>query len=261
MRDKVVQKSSFEGEIVRYYNAFFLDEERLEREISHIQRLIEKYAVMEGFPAILDIGCGTGAHDVKLAQRGFKVKGIDISEDMVAFARNSTTNENVEFKCCNIQQSSFPKAYSVCISLSHVIGYQIENLEVEKMLSNIFESLQKGGIFIFNFYNIAGILENGLRAQKKEVIFERGRILRFSNAEMDLSQSVLNLAYNYFIEDGDKQFEIEINEKMRYFSKKEMSYYIEKAGFEVLKMYNYMGYNQGESWNCGVVCRKAGSQA
>ena len=29
MRDKVVQKSSFEGEIVRYYNAFFLDEERL----------------------------------------------------------------------------------------------------------------------------------------------------------------------------------------------------------------------------------------
>ena len=42
MRDKVVQKSSFEGEIVRYYNAFFLDEERLEREISHIQRLIEK---------------------------------------------------------------------------------------------------------------------------------------------------------------------------------------------------------------------------
>lgn len=258
MREKVVQKSSFEGELVKYYNTFFLDKERLEDEISHIQGVIEEYVVLDGKPAILDIGCGTGAHDIKLAQRGFKVKGIDISEDMIAFAKVSAAKANVEFECWNIQQSSFSEAYNVCISLSHVIGYQLENSEVEKMLSNIYESLQKGGIFIFNFYNIAGILENGLRAQKKEVLFERGRILRFSNAEIDLSQSVLNLAYSYFIEDGDKQFEIEINEKMRYFSKKEMSYYLEKVGFEILKMYNYMGYNQGESWNCGVICRKTG---
>lgn len=258
MRDKVVQKSSFQGEIVKYYNTFFLDEKRLKSEISHIQGLIEKYAVLEGKPAILDIGCGTGAHDIKLAQRGFQVKGVDISEDMIVFARNSATIENVEFECGNIQQRSFGEAYNVCISLSHVIGYQLENSEVEKMLSNIYESLQIGGIFIFNFYNVAGVLENGLRAQKKEVMLEDGRILRFSNAEMDFAQSVLNLDYYYFIDEGDKHFEVEISEKMRYFSKKEISYFLEKAGFQILKMYNYMGYNQGESWNCGVVCRKAG---
>ena len=259
MRDKIVQDSNFSGELVKYYNTFFLDRERLENEVSHIQELMKEYAGQVDKSYILDVGCGTGAHDIKLALAGAKVKGIDISADMIAFARGcAVLEDNVEFECCDILRSSFPEAYGACISLSHVIGYQLENSEVENMLVNIYDSLQAGGVFIFNFYNIAGILENGLRAQKKQVLFEGGRILRFSNAQMDLAQNVLNLEYCYFIDEGDKHFEIEISEKMRYFSKKEMCYYLEKAGFEVLKMYNYMGEDKGESWNCGAVCRKAG---
>ena len=37
---------------------------------------------------ILDLGCGTGAHAVRLAQRGYEVVGVDLSEGMLAAARD-----------------------------------------------------------------------------------------------------------------------------------------------------------------------------
>lgn len=258
MRKKIEQTSSFQGELVKYYDNFFLKEEHLEKEIAHIQRLILEYGNWKGKISILDVGCGTGAHDFKFAKNGYKVKGIDVSDDMIAFSKSRVGNEDgLEFECCNIQQVCFSDMFEVCISLSHVIGYQLKNEDVEGMLQNISKSLKTDGIFIFNFYNIAGILQNGLRAQKKEVLLEDGRILRFSNAEMDLSQSELNLEYYYLIDDGDSHNEIEINEKIRCFSKKELQYYLEKNGFKVVKMYNYMEDSIGESWNCGVICKKS----
>jgi SAM-dependent methyltransferase len=41
----------------------------------------------EGTGSLLDVGCGTGAYDVALADRGWDVIGIDVSEDMLRRAR------------------------------------------------------------------------------------------------------------------------------------------------------------------------------
>ncbi len=38
---------------------------------------------------VLDLGCGTGAHAVRLAQRGYEVVGVDVSEDMLRFAERA----------------------------------------------------------------------------------------------------------------------------------------------------------------------------
>jgi SAM-dependent methyltransferase len=40
-----------------------------------------------GSGALLDLGCGTGSYSVALAERGWKVTGVDISEDMLRRAR------------------------------------------------------------------------------------------------------------------------------------------------------------------------------
>ncbi len=37
---------------------------------------------------ILDIGCGTGALTLRAAQKGAKVKGIDVNPQMLAIAQN-----------------------------------------------------------------------------------------------------------------------------------------------------------------------------
>jgi len=44
---------------------------------------------------ILDIGCGTGNFSIKLAKKGAKVVGIDVSEPMLAKARKKSENNNL----------------------------------------------------------------------------------------------------------------------------------------------------------------------
>lgn len=45
---------------------------------------------------ILDIGCGTGNFSIKLAKRGCKVVGIDISQAMLEEARKKTKKNNLD---------------------------------------------------------------------------------------------------------------------------------------------------------------------
>jgi len=42
----------------------------------------------DGRGALLDVGCGTGAYAVGLAERGWDVTGVDLSEDMLRRARD-----------------------------------------------------------------------------------------------------------------------------------------------------------------------------
>lgn len=45
---------------------------------------------------ILDIGCGTGRHSIELAQRGYKVVGIDQSESLLKRAREKASEQKVQ---------------------------------------------------------------------------------------------------------------------------------------------------------------------
>jgi 2-polyprenyl-3-methyl-5-hydroxy-6-metoxy-1,4-benzoquinol methylase len=47
---------------------------------------------------ILDIGCGTGRHDIELARRGYNVTGVDLSESMLAKAKEDAAKANVKVK-------------------------------------------------------------------------------------------------------------------------------------------------------------------
>jgi len=45
---------------------------------------------------ILDVGCGTGNFSIKLAEMGFDVVGIDISNEMLKIARKKAQQQNLE---------------------------------------------------------------------------------------------------------------------------------------------------------------------
>lgn len=59
--------------------------------IEHVLRYVDR--VLEGLPAgakVLDLGCGTGEPVAKyITERGFRVTGVDESEQMLMFARQT----------------------------------------------------------------------------------------------------------------------------------------------------------------------------
>ena len=70
-------------------------------EESHVTRVLGNVAGL----SIVDVGCGTGRHAVRLAQIGAKVTGIDFSTGMLARARSKPGADAVTFVEHDIRDS------------------------------------------------------------------------------------------------------------------------------------------------------------
>ena len=62
---------------------------------TEVKFLLEELALPSG-SSILDMGCGTGRHAIRLAQEGYHVIGVDISQAMLDQARAAAQKAGVQ---------------------------------------------------------------------------------------------------------------------------------------------------------------------
>lgn len=122
--------------------------------------LIDQIQLPRG-ASILDVGCGTGRHSVALAQHGFAVTGIDLSEHMLekARARAAAANLNVAFIQCDATTFSskpvFDAAIGLCEGAMGLLGQGDDPIERDlTVLRNVFAALKPSGQFIVNALNV-----------------------------------------------------------------------------------------------------------
>lgn len=93
----------YEGEIKDpYSNCFVYSRKRLQ---VWLDRAIPAAG---GGQRLLDVGCGTGHHLRELAQRGFKVAGVDGSEEMLKIARR--VNPGIDLRASDVEALPFESA-------------------------------------------------------------------------------------------------------------------------------------------------------
>lgn len=81
------------------------------------------------FSSCLEIGCGTGKNTEWLAQKSKKVLAVDLSDEMLAKAKQKITSDKVEFKQANILAYwTFTTDQYELVTFSLVLEH-IENLE------------------------------------------------------------------------------------------------------------------------------------
>lgn len=68
------------------YDTYIQDDEKFQVEAAHYGYLFARH----GVKSVLDAGCGTGRHAVRLAREGFGVSGVDLSDGMLEQARQRT---------------------------------------------------------------------------------------------------------------------------------------------------------------------------
>ncbi len=61
---------------------------------AEVDFILEELKLPEG-AEIIDIGCGTGRHSIELAKRGFRMTGMDVSEEMLNIAREKAKAEQL----------------------------------------------------------------------------------------------------------------------------------------------------------------------
>ncbi|MCP5106376.1 MAG: class I SAM-dependent methyltransferase, partial [bacterium] len=144
----------FEKTYSNQYDRFYLDKDYAS-ECDLVEAVFEKFATKPR--TLLDLGCGTGSHALLLAERGYRVTGVDRSPHMLETAREKAGEKNLEINFIQHDISALTQEHpdldtpvDAVISMFAVIGYLTGNAQLAETFANIRRFLTPGGVFIFD---------------------------------------------------------------------------------------------------------------
>ncbi|MFJ6677202.1 class I SAM-dependent methyltransferase [Actinosynnema sp. NPDC091369] len=96
---------------------------------------------------VLDLACGPAVHVVPLARHGAEVTGVDLSDAMLARAREACDRAGVGARLvhADMREHVEPDAYDLIINMYTSFGYFTDPEDNLTVLRNAFTSLKPGG--------------------------------------------------------------------------------------------------------------------
>jgi SAM-dependent methyltransferase len=138
-----------------------------------------KFSGVEPGDRVLDVGCGTGALTIALAERGSKAIGIDVSEPYLASARRHRSHPNIKYDLCDVRLLPYPDAsFDACVStlVLDIIP------EFDQVVQEMRRVTRPGGAVasgVFDFwggfsasalvYDTGSVLDEGIRTLRDDV--------------------------------------------------------------------------------------------
>ncbi|QSF44161.1 class I SAM-dependent methyltransferase [Paenibacillus tianjinensis] len=109
---------------------------------------------------ILDLCCGMGRHSLALAEAGYEVTGVDLSETLLREARAQAGAGAVTWVQSDMRRLPLPGGFDAVVNLFTSFGYFEEDEEQVKVLREIYRMLKPGGRFIIDFLNPAYVIRH-----------------------------------------------------------------------------------------------------
>ena len=100
----------------------------------------------------VDLACGTGSVTMILAEKGLRVTGVDLSEEMltVACQKAQEAEKRPMFVCQDLAELYLPRGVDLAVCALDSLDYITEPEACAKAIKRIYKALNPGGIFIFD---------------------------------------------------------------------------------------------------------------
>jgi len=105
--------------------------------------------------SILDLACGFGRIAVPLAQRGFRVTGLDLSKQLLEQAEQAAHAAEVPVRLIHsdMREIPFEGEFDAVINIFTSFGYLETEEEDLKVLRQVHKALKPAGLFLLDFIN------------------------------------------------------------------------------------------------------------
>lgn len=244
------------------YDTFY-GEKDYAGECDVLQALFGDYAAAP-VTSILDLGCGTGSHAVVLAQRGYRVTGVDRSEDMLrqATAKANKAGVSLELELADLKTYRDHREYDAVLMMFAVLGYQQSNEEVMDALRTARAHLRPGGVFVADFWYGPAVLSQ--RPSHRAIVRDEGPrdlVIRLAEPALDVLQHLCHVDFRIVgIEHGKLTIQADERHTMRFFFPMELSMYCQLAGMRLRQLVAYPGCDREPTvadWNALFVAGAA----
>src|SRR3989344_8472581 len=226
------------GGYARYYDLLYRDKD-YRGETEFVERLIRAH--LKNPRRVLEMGCGTGIHGIMLAERGYDVVGIDLSEDMLIAASQRAASlqpeirNRVRFIKGDVRNAGVEGRFDVVLSLFHVVSYQLTNDDMRAVFANVKAHLAPGGVFIFDCWYGPAVLTDRPVVRVKQLADEATSVTRIAEPTLHPNLDCVDVRYQLFVKDlrSGQVEEVQETHRMRYLFQPELELLAEDAGLRI----------------------------
>jgi len=135
----------------RYYEIAF-DMNR-KQEVDFLVHAFRTYA-RRPIRTVLDIACGTGPHLIRLAERGYRMSGLDLSPENIDFLRQRAAGKgfDVGLHVGDMTEFRLPRTVDAAICMQDSQGHLLTNEAILGHLRSTARAIKKGGLYVFDRY-------------------------------------------------------------------------------------------------------------
>ena len=179
---------------------------------------------------ILDLGCGTGDLARALCEKGYRLTGVDLSEEMVKTAREAAPR--AEFVRDDMRVFKRPAAFHAVIVAFATVNHLLSVRDLRRVLGNAYESLLERGWLWFDFNTPAGLQA---RWQGTEAVIESD-VVGISRGVYDERTKVARTVMTCFWPAGAAWARGDAEIVLRGFEKEEVREVLVAVGFKDIAM-------------------------
>ncbi len=197
--------------------------------------------------AILDLGCGTGNHDLPLARRGHDVTGIDLSPAQLSAARRKARRAGLSIRFVRADMRSFNlwRQFDAAVCMFGGFGYLIKDKDVLGCLRSLRRHLAPDGVFVFEFWQSSAARPAPHLSWLHKVGKEH-EIVRLSVDRYDRRTRLLPVEFQFFVFRGRRVLDrFSESHTIRTHSVAEMRRLLRRGGFDLLAAYAATGATKG----------------
>lgn len=180
----------------------------------------------------LDVGCGTGRHAAALHALGIEAEGLDASAAMIARARAAFPHLPFHVACA--QNFRLDGGRDVVSMLFHVMSYQVSDAQIHAALDRVAAHLAPGGVFVFDFWNTAGVVREPPARRVREAQIDGRPMFRISIPGEDRARRRIDVRYEFRRDSPDGALAHEERHALRHFTPQELETFLHDAGMTVL---------------------------
>ncbi|MGE0547440.1 MAG: GNAT family N-acetyltransferase [Kofleriaceae bacterium] len=212
--------------------------------------LIPRIPVRSG--TVVDLAAGSGILSRCLADAGYDVYGIDISEAMLSIAR--TEVPTARFVHQSLWQAELPSCVAVA-AVGEAFSYAADPAAslgaLERRLSTIYDALIPGGVLVFD---VAGPGRSGPTGTRRTYWSHAGTSMGIIETE-DHDARRLTRSLEMFIPDGDRyRRSVEIH-MLQLHSPDEIEAVLGKLGFSYARLDRYGEFSVSPGWHAYVATK------
>ena len=231
-----------------YYHLLYKNRDYKEAE-RFIENLINYFNPSKS-SSFLDLACGKGRHSVFLNSLGFNVTGVDLSEESIKKA-NESSSQTLKFDVHDMREVYDKNQFDFVFNLFTSFGYFDDNNEDIKVLQSVNTMLKTDGVMVLDYLNAEKVV-SGLIEQQE---IDRGEILFNIKKKIEGQFVVKDIEF----EDGGEHYHFQ--ERVKLLTEENFERYFELTGFKVLAKfgdYNLSDFNKESSPRLILIAQKIG---